>query len=97
MKTMNKSFLSRRSFLKNAGLLVAGGSLGLQRLNQPDSDNDPIIDIHQHMHYVGRTDEQMLAHQRKMGATKTVLLPAGSLAYTASTHYGNTNGLLAGA
>ena len=37
-----------------------------------------ILDIHQHTNYSGRTDEQLLAHQRRMGITKTVLLPAGS-------------------
>lgn len=39
---------------------------------------EPIIDLHQHTQYKGRTDEQLRAHQRTMGATKTVLLPAGS-------------------
>ncbi len=37
-----------------------------------------IIDIHQHTHYSGRSDEDLIAHQRSMGVTKTVLLPAGS-------------------
>jgi uncharacterized protein len=37
-----------------------------------------VIDIHQHTTYSGRTDEQMIAHQRSMGANRTVLLPAGS-------------------
>ena len=94
---MKRDLLSRRTFLKNAGLLAAGGTLGLQGMGRLGAEPEPIIDIHQHMHYVGRSDEQMLAHQKKMGATKTVLLPAGSLAYTASTHFGDTNGLLAGA
>jgi predicted TIM-barrel fold metal-dependent hydrolase len=39
---------------------------------------EPIIDIHQHTHYSGRSDEDLVAHQRKMGIAKTVLLPAGS-------------------
>jgi len=38
---------------------------------------EPVIDIHQHTDYSGRTDEQMIAHQRTMGVTHTVLLPAG--------------------
>jgi predicted TIM-barrel fold metal-dependent hydrolase len=56
--------LSRRAFLAtaSAGLLQSA---------------EPIIDIHQHTNYSGRTDEQMIAHQRTMGITKTVLLPAG--------------------
>ena len=39
---------------------------------------EPVIDIHQHTNYSGRTDEELVAHQRRMGVTKTVLLPAGS-------------------
>ena len=38
---------------------------------------DPIIDIHQHLNYSGRSDDVLLAHQRAMGATTTILLPAG--------------------
>src|SRR5437899_10338188 len=39
---------------------------------------EPIIDIHQHTNYTGRTDEELIRHQREMGVSKTVLLPAGS-------------------
>jgi uncharacterized protein len=39
---------------------------------------EPIIDIHQHTNYTGRTDEELIRHQREMGVAKTVLLPAGS-------------------
>jgi predicted TIM-barrel fold metal-dependent hydrolase len=42
-----------------------------------DAPNEPIIDIHQHTNYAGRTDEQLMAHQRAMGVTQSVLLPAG--------------------
>jgi predicted TIM-barrel fold metal-dependent hydrolase len=38
----------------------------------------PIIDIHQHTSYSGRSDAELIAHQRDMGITVTVLLPAGS-------------------
>jgi predicted TIM-barrel fold metal-dependent hydrolase len=41
--------------------------------------SEPVIDIHQHTNYAGRTDEELIAHQRTMGVTRTVLLPAGSL------------------
>jgi predicted TIM-barrel fold metal-dependent hydrolase len=37
-----------------------------------------IIDIHQHTAYSGRSDAELIAHQREMGVSKTVLLPAGS-------------------
>src|SRR5262249_34869901 len=43
-----------------------------------DAASVEIIDIHQHTHYSGRGDEELVAHQRTMGVTKTVLLPAGS-------------------
>src|SRR5246127_4058520 len=39
---------------------------------------EPVIDIHQHTNSSGRTDDELIAHQRTMGITKTVLLPAGS-------------------
>ena len=39
---------------------------------------EPVIDIHQHTNYRGRTNAQLIAHQRRMGITKTILLPAGS-------------------
>ena len=54
---------------------------------------EPIIDIHQHTNYAGRTDEQLIAHQRKMGVTQTILLPAGSRVNRPSTNDGKYNGL----
>lgn len=56
---------------------------------------DPIIDIHQHVGYSGRPDDALLAHQRAMGITTTILLPAGRPATRASTHEGKANGLQA--
>jgi predicted TIM-barrel fold metal-dependent hydrolase len=50
---------------------------------------EPIIDIHQHTDYSGRTDEEMFAHQRKMGVTHTVLLPAGRFFELEATVSGN--------
>src|SRR5579864_7794459 len=56
--------ISRRSLLALAGASLARAA-------------DPVIDIHQHTDYSGRTDEQLIAHQRTMGITHTILLPAG--------------------
>ncbi|MDQ6700490.1 MAG: amidohydrolase [Acidobacteriota bacterium] len=56
---------SRRSFLGMAGAALANAA-------------EPVIDIHQHTNYAGRTNEQLLAHQHTMGVAKSVLLPAGS-------------------
>ena len=74
---------TRREFLG-----AAGGAL-VSALRQAD----PIIDIHQHVGYTGRPDDVLLAHQRAIGATKTVLLPAGRPVQRASTHDGVANGL----
>jgi len=57
--------LSRRTFLASATAALLHAS-------------EPVIDIHQHTNYAGRTDDQLIEHQRKMGVTRTVLLPAGS-------------------
>ena len=62
--------LSRRDFLFTAA--SAAASLAIA-----DDPPEPVIDIHQHTDYSGRTDEQLIAHQRKMGVTHTILLPAG--------------------
>ena len=56
---------------------------------------DPIIDIHQHLGYTGRSDAALLAHQRVLGATTTMLLPAGRPLERSSTHKGVANGLQA--
>ena len=42
------------------------------------SAGEPVIDIHQHTNYSGRTNDELIAHQRTMGIAKSVLLPAGS-------------------
>src|ERR1700682_4988069 len=42
-------------------------------------DVEPVIDIHQHTCYWGRSDEDLVAHQAAMGVTRTVLLPTGSV------------------
>jgi predicted TIM-barrel fold metal-dependent hydrolase len=59
--------ISRRVFL---GTLAAA--------SLPGQPAEPIIDIHQHTNYSGRSDEELIRHQREMGIAKTVLLPAGS-------------------
>lgn len=65
--------ISRRAFTA-AACAATVGSL----LPESVSAAEQIIDIHQHTHYSGRGDEDLVAHQRKMGVTKTILLPAGS-------------------
>jgi predicted TIM-barrel fold metal-dependent hydrolase len=88
--------MSRRAFLTGSSLGLVG--LAVEANGQPAAvAAEPIIDIHQHLNYSGRTDEALLAHQRAMGATTTILLPAGRSVSTASTHQGAANGLQAAA
>ncbi|WP_239491888.1 amidohydrolase family protein [Luteitalea sp. TBR-22] len=80
--------IDRREFLAATGAVLA--LRGLAR-----AQGEPIIDIHQHVGYSGRPDEVLLAHQRAMGITTTILLPAGRPATRPSTHQGGSNGLQA--
>lgn len=62
--------LTRRTFLASAACCIpAPWAAGQTRT---------IVDIHQHTPYSGRSADQLVAHQKRMGVTKTVLLPAGS-------------------
>lgn len=68
---------TRRQFLASSSLLLlAAATRGADTIGEK---SEPIIDIHQHTNYSFRTDEQLLAHQRAMGVSQTILLPAGSL------------------
>jgi predicted TIM-barrel fold metal-dependent hydrolase len=87
--------VDRRGFLTTSSLALLGlavdGHTGANAFAAPE----PIIDIHQHVGYSGRSDDALLAHQRAMGATTTILLPAGRPVSTPSTHDGVSNGLQA--
>ena len=61
----------------------------------PSQAVEPIIDIHQHVGYSGRPDDVLLTHQRAMGVSTTILLPAGRSVNTPSTHNGAANALQA--
>jgi len=81
---------SRRRFLQSSFATTTVALLpGIHAEEAPE----PIIDIHQHTNYKGRTNEQMLAHQRMMGVTQTILLPAGTPVDRPSTNGGKYNGL----
>jgi predicted TIM-barrel fold metal-dependent hydrolase len=86
--------VSRRHFLSSGSICLAGAvASGCKTLQS--TAPEPIIDIHQHLGYSGRTDEAFLNHQRTMGITRTILLPAGREVNSASTHEGISNGLQA--
>jgi len=67
---------SRREFL--AAPLAMAALAEISAAVPDPIASDPIIDIHQHTNYSGRTNRQLMAHQRALGVTTTVLLPAGS-------------------
>jgi predicted TIM-barrel fold metal-dependent hydrolase len=91
--TSSHRSLNRRDFLKASAGFALAASLPAA---EPDPAlADPIIDIHQHTNYSGRSDEQLIAHQRTMGVGKTILLPAGTPVEQPSTHQGKSNGLAA--
>jgi len=86
-------YFSRRKFIMTSGLLLAGTALKLNAGSLRDTESEPIIDIHQHTDYAGRTHNNLLTHQRSMGITTTILLPAGRRTISPSTHNGVSNGL----
>lgn len=104
---MSREDNSRRKFLKQSAIAGLGTALStgisgslLAAASQPDGTaplkaNEPVIDIHQHIFYHGRTDAQLAAHQKAMGVSTTVMLPAGSPVDRMSTHYSFSNGLQA--
>ena len=84
----------RREFLTTSSLALLG--VAVQGLGiDPLEAAEPIIDIHQHVGYSGRPNDVLLSHQRAMGITSTILLPAGRAVNTPSTHEGVSNGLQA--
>lgn len=95
---MVKAELSRRGFLAGAAGSITAAALGgcqCCRSGPPPLDPNAVVDIHQHTGYSGRTDEQLLLHQKNMGITKTILLPSGHPVSRPSTHDGKSNGLAA--
>lgn len=88
--------LNRRNFLKQSAATATAAAIPIPGNTETGAPAPaPVIDIHQHTNYAGRTDAQMLQHQKTMGITRTILLPAGVPAELASTHEGRSNGLAA--
>lgn len=64
-----KPGVTRREFI------AAAVSTAAVPLIAPARPPEPLLDLHQHTNYVGRTDEELIAHQAFHGVTQTVLLP----------------------
>lgn len=78
---------NRRRFLTASAACVTGSAFG--------SEKSEILDLHQHTAYHDREDAHLIAHQRAMGVSRTILLPAGTPMSRPSTHEGKSNGLAA--
>ncbi|MDZ4684361.1 MAG: amidohydrolase family protein [Planctomycetaceae bacterium] len=83
---------SRRQFLASS-VSVGFAVLAPAVRGAEEQPVEPIIDIHQHTNYRERTNAQLLAHQRAMGVTHTILLPSGRSVQRPSTADGKHNGL----
>jgi predicted TIM-barrel fold metal-dependent hydrolase len=71
----SRNAYSRREFIRTTAAVIGSALCGCAHVEQ--TANEPVIDIHQHTNYHGRTDAELIAHQRTMGVSHTVLLPAG--------------------
>ena len=87
--------MSRRDFFSTTTIALTGAVISGCTTTTKTGTTEPIIDIHQHVHYSGRPDEVLLTHQHLMGVTMSILLPAGKPVDRASTHGGESNGLAA--
>src|SRR5688572_20704885 len=74
---MKRIQLSRRTFLSATIACSLGGCASTRESDRGVEHAEPIIDIHQHTNYHGRSDADLFQHQQAMGVTTTVLLPAG--------------------
>lgn len=87
------STLHRRDFLAST-VSIGVAALSASAVGaEPKAVAEPIIDIHQHTSYRDRDNDRLLFHQRAMGITHTILLPAGSPVRRPSTNDGKYNGL----
>ena len=66
--------LNRRTFLAT----LAASAACSQETTQPEVETqapEPILDLHTHTRHLGRTHDQLIAHEKQLGVTKSVLLP----------------------
>src|ERR1041385_3832803 len=69
---LNTQNLTRREFLVASTALALGAVVPACRTMEPQTGKHPIIDIHQHLNYSGRSDEVFLAHQRNRSEERRV-------------------------
>jgi predicted TIM-barrel fold metal-dependent hydrolase len=93
-KNTEQALMHRREFIVGSSVLLTAMAFAKGGFAMAD-DSYPIIDTHQHTDYMGRTNDDLVKHQLKLGISKTILLPSGSVVNYGSTHYGYSNGLQA--
>lgn len=76
MRPSFSATFSRREFLRSSALLAGAASLRRAAV-AADAGREPLIDMHQHVQYSGRSDDALVAHQRTLGVTLSVLMPSG--------------------
>ena len=93
--TQSIQSINRRRFLQSTSAAIACGACCQLHADEPagDAKQSAVIDIHQHINFSDRNNETLLAHQKMMGISKSILLPAGSPMNTRSTRGGVGNGL----
>lgn len=74
---MHPTPFSRRDFLRCTALAAASAVVSRPLSAAASSAAEPIIDVHQHVQYSGRSDEALVRHQRTLGVTTSVLMPSG--------------------
>lgn len=79
MTPLFRSPQTRREFMVAGSALFALSALSRTKLFAAGpAVAEPIIDVHQHVPYSARAGDALIAHQRTLGITTTILLPAGS-------------------
>ncbi len=86
--------MRRREFLVSSVAAAAAAACSGSRGGEPapavPAEVLPsVVDFHQHTNYSGRSDDDLVAHQAKLGIDLTVLLPAGSRYGLAAEATGN--------
>ena len=84
MHRKDKSMRGYEQGVTRREFMAAAAGTAAAPLLSPANTGAPLLDMHQHTKYSGRTDEQLVAHQMYHGVTTTVLLPGAGWMLAAS-------------
>jgi uncharacterized protein len=68
---------TRRNFIRASTCGLAAVLTPRTLWSAAPAKPEPIIDMHQHVQYSGRTDDVLVKHQRTLGVTTSILMPSG--------------------